>query len=37
MNAKTKQIKINEKVHVMFHMNDHIFTRSKKIDNDEME
>ena len=31
------QIKISEKVHVMFHINDQIFTRTAKIDDDELE
>ena len=37
LSAKTMQIKISEKVHVMFHINDKIFTRTAKIDDDELE
>ena len=31
------QIKISEKVHVMFHINDQIFTRTTKVEDDELE
>ena len=31
------QIKINEKVHVVFHMNDKVFTRCERVPEDEME
>ena len=31
------QIIVNEKVHVMFHTNDKVFTRTQKVDDDEFE
>ena len=37
LSAKTMQIKINEKVHVMFHINDKVFTRESKATVDELE
>lgn len=37
LSAKTMQIKINEKVQVMFHINDKIFTRTSRVPQDELE
>ena len=37
LSQKTKQIKINEKVHVMFHINDQVFNRTAKVAEDELE
>ena len=37
LSAKTMRIKISDKVQVMFHINDRIFTRAAKPDEDELE
>lgn len=37
LSKKTMQIIVNEKVHVMFHINDKVFTRAHKVDDDEFE
>lgn len=37
LSKKTMQIVVNQKVQVMFHINDKVFTRSQCVDDDEFE